>query len=155
MKVRRAIPEDALQIHALLCKMAQLHKEGCPEVFEGEAPKYGVDEVTELILDEGTDIFTACLGDRVAGYLICRVQITPADGLKKYRKALYIDDLCVAEDCRKEGVGSLLFDAARKRAAELECTVIDLNVWAFNKGAIRFYEKMGMKESRRHMELLV
>lgn len=153
MTVRRAKRDDASQIHSLLCDIARLHAEGNPDVFEGREAKYSVCEVEEMILGDSLIILCAAEGDRVLGYLICMPTVTEADGLRRFRRVLYIDDLCVGENCRGLGVGKALFEAAKGVAAENGCSAIDLNVWAFNKNAIAFYEKMGMTESRRHMEL--
>lgn len=153
MIIRKAIPSDAEQIHSLLCDIARLHAEGNPDVFEAKEPKYSVSEVEDMIEDGDGIILSAVEGDAVLGYLICRINVTEADGLRRYRRVLYIDDLCVDGTIRASGVGRALFESAKSVAREQNCTVIDLNVWSFNKGAIEFYEKMGMTESRRHMEL--
>ncbi len=155
MEVRRAIKNDSEDIHRLLCDIARLHAEGNPDVFEGNVAKYGISDVEKIIEDPNVYVFSAVEDGRVVGYLICMKKVTEADGLKRFRRVLYIDDLCVDGGTRGKGVGKALFDEAKKLASELKCSAIDLNVWAFNKNAIAFYEKMGMTESRRHMELKV
>ena len=153
MIIRKAISSDAEQIHSLLCDIARLHAEGNPDVFEAKEPKYSVSEVEAMIEGDEVTVLSAVEGDRVLGYLMCRPYETVADGLRRYRRVLYIDDLCVDSTIRASGVGRALFEASKQVAHDENCTAIDLNVWSFNKGAIAFYEKMGMTESRRHMEL--
>lgn len=153
MEIRRAISTDAEQIHNLLCDIARLHAEGNPDVFEGTEAKYGVDEVRAMLKEPSVNVLCASEGDTVLGYLICKVNLTEADGLKRFRRVLYIDDLCVDGSKRGGGIGRALFEGAKRLASELNCSALDLNVWSFNKNAIAFYEKMGMTESRRHMEL--
>lgn len=155
MTVRRAIAEDAERIAVLLHDIARQHAEGNPDVFDASGAKYGPEEVKKLIFDDNVEIFSADDGGYVVGYLICMVNVTKGEGHKKYRRVLYIDDLCVDESYRSRGVGKALFMKAKELAAELSCSAIDLNVWSFNRSAILFYEKMGMTESRRHMELKI
>lgn len=155
MTVRRAITEDAERIAVLLCDIARQHAEAVPEVFEASSAKYGVEEVKKLISDNAAEVFSAEEDGFVVGYLICMVNVTKGEGHKKYRRVLYIDDLCVDGNYRSKGVGKALFEKAKELAAELSCSAIDLNVWSFNRSAILFYEKMGMTESRRHMELKI
>jgi ribosomal protein S18 acetylase RimI-like enzyme len=153
MIIRKAISSDAEQIHTLLCDIARLHAEGNPDVFEAKTAKYNVSDVEKMIDGDENAVIVATEGEKVLGYLICQLHETKADGLFKYRRVLYIDDLCVDGESRASGIGRALFEEAKRVAVGEGCTVIDLNVWAFNKGAIAFYEKMGMTESRRRMEL--
>lgn len=155
MKIRRAIKEDCVGIHKLLCDIARLHAEGNPDVFEGREAKYDISDVEKIIEDQKKYVFSAVEDGKVLGYIICMENVTEADGLRRYRRVLYIDDLCVDEEARGKGVGKALFNEAKGLCAQLGCSALDLNVWSFNKNAIAFYEKMGMTESRRHMELKV
>ena len=66
-----------------------------------------------------------------------------------------IDDLCVDEKCRHEGIGDALFKKALETAKELGCHDLTLNVWEGNDGALRFYEKHGMKIQKREMEIVL
>ena len=153
MEIRKAVKEDAPRIHKLLCDIARLHTEGNPDVFEGKSAKYDVTDVEKMISDGSSIILSALEEGNVIGYLICKENITEADGLRRYRRTLYIDDLCVDENARGIGAGKALFNEAKKLAFELGCSALDLNVWSFNKNAIAFYEKMGMTDVRRHMEM--
>jgi len=53
---------------------------------------------------------------------------------------LYIDDLNVAPDARGSGIGKALLDAAKARAAELNCDHIRLCSGLTRTDAHRFYE---------------
>lgn len=153
MEIRKAVIEDAPRIHKLLCDIARLHTEGNPDVFEGKSAKYDVTDVEKMISDGSSIILSALEEGNVIGYLICKENVTEADGLRRYRRTLYIDDLCVDENARGIGAGKALFNEAKKLAFELGCSALDLNVWSFNKNAIAFYKKMGMTDVRRHMEI--
>ena len=57
-------------------------------------------------------------------------------------KTLYIDDICVDEKARGQGVGRTLYDAVIAFAKESGCYNVTLNVWTCNEGALKFYETM-------------
>lgn len=67
-------------------------------------------------------------------------------------KSLYIDDLCVNENCRGKHIGTKLFDFVKDYAREIGCYNVTLNVWACNPGALKFYEKCGMQVQKMGME---
>ena len=70
-------------------------------------------------------------------------------------KSVYIDDLCVDENCRGKHVGSLLFDHVMDFAKKSGCYDVTLNVWEGNDRARSFYEKKGMFVKETQMEILV
>lgn len=61
---------------------------------------------------------------------------------------LYLEDIFVLREYRKEGIGMKLFkyywdEARRRRCGRMEWTVL-----GWNKSAIRFYEKLGAKHMK-------
>ena len=69
-----------------------------------------------------------------------------------YRKVLFIDALVVDLKFRNYGIGKTLMKEIEKIAKENNCTSVELNVWAFNENAIKFYEKIGMKPKTMILE---
>jgi ribosomal protein S18 acetylase RimI-like enzyme len=152
-EIRKAEKKQAAQIVGLLEYIFALHKKGRPDVFaDTDSPKYTEEDVCRLIDDENYRIISAEEDGRVVGYMIAEL----VDGSKhphmRSVKTLYIDDICVDEAYAHKGVGTALFEEAKRIGKELGCVRIDLNVWAFNEGAIKFYEKMGMTVSSMRME---
>ena len=70
-------------------------------------------------------------------------------------RTLYVDDLCVDKAARRKGVGRALMARAVEEARALKCYHLDLNVWACNEDAIRFYESIGMQKERQYMEMIL
>ena len=68
------------------------------------------------------------------------------------RKELYIDDLCVDETARGNGVATALFRHVTAVAKAAGAKFITLNVWEGNS-ARNFYDKMGMKPRKVFMDL--
>lgn len=155
MIIGSAKKEQAEQIARLLGYICEFHAKGRPDIFVPGSAKYDAESVCRLIDDPGVTVLTAAEGSAVLGYLIAKVTFTGTDPHIKRMKTFYVDDLCVSPEHARKGVGTALFNEARRRAKELGCERIDLNVWAFNEDAIRFYEKMGLSVYRMHMEELL
>ena len=68
------------------------------------------------------------------------------------RRELYIDDLCVDEGCRGQGIARELYASVEDYAKEKGFDVVTLNVWCGNEGAMRFYEKAGLTPRNIMME---
>ena len=152
MIIKKAKKEQAEEIVELLKYICGIHKKGRPDIFVSGQPKYDTEDVCRLIDDENYQIISAEEDGRVVGYMIAEL----IDGSKhphmRSEKTLYIDDICVDEAYAHKGVGTALFEEAKRIGQELGCVRIDLNVWAFNEPAIKFYEKMGMTVSSMRME---
>jgi len=58
-------------------------------------------------------------------------------------KALYLDDLYVTEDHRKQKIGQRLLDTIIDLAKKQQCKKIRWQVSNWNENAIGFYKKMG------------
>ncbi len=152
-EIRKAEKKQAAQIVGLLEYIFALHKKGRPDVFaDTDSPKYTEEDVCRLIDDEKTVILSALDKDEVTGYLIAKFKDGAAAKHIKSVRTLYVDDLCVKETHKREGIGTALFEEAKRIARENGCERIELNVWAFNKDAIEFYTKTGLSVSRMTME---
>ena len=156
MNIRRAEERDIPRLGDLLLQVCRVHHEGRPDIFREGGRKYSDDELKALLADESRPILAAedDIG-RVQGYAFCVVQRHEGDGAMCDGTTLYLDDLCVDENCRGQGAGRLLYDAVLALARELGCWNVTLNVWACNPGAMRFYEKCGLKVQKIGMETIL
>lgn len=60
-------------------------------------------------------------------------------------KVLDIDDFCVDESCRHQGIGIQMMEDVKELARELGCNDIQLSVYPQNENAVAFYEKCGFQ----------
>lgn len=58
-------------------------------------------------------------------------------------KALFLDDLYVRENYRKQKIGLRLLQSVINYAKEINCTKVKWQVSKWNENAISFYKKMG------------
>ncbi|WP_044749692.1 GNAT family N-acetyltransferase, partial [Streptococcus suis] len=84
----------------------------------------------------------------------CELSTTTGDVLEPV-KTLFIDDLCVANSARGQKIGEQLYEFALSYAKEQGCHNLTLDVWADNAGAVRFYERQGMKPQKFRMEQII
>ena len=52
-------------------------------------------------------------------------------------------------------MGKSLYEAVLDLARSAGCYNVTLNVWSCNPGAMRFYEKCGLKQQKVGMELIL
>ena len=152
--IRHAEKKDIPSVLALLENICELHCEGRPDIFK-PGTKYSAEELEKIFADPNTPVFVADCGGEIVGYLFAIIKRPKNNPVLRDIITLYIDDLCVAPSTRGQGVGKMLFSAAKDLAREIGAYNIDLNVWDFNKNAIKFYESLGMKPSRQIMELIL
>ena len=155
LNFRKAQEKDAFKIAEMLIDIGALHHNGRPDVYKGNLQKYNEKEVTEILKNENSPVYVvADEEDNVAGYAFCIIRITEETKALVGRKYLYIDDFCVDPQYRKAGVGRFLMEKVLEEAKKSDVSSIELNVWEFNEGAIKFYEKCGFKTQKREMEIV-
>ncbi len=153
MFIRRAVVRDLNRINDLLYQVAKIHSEGRPDIFKTATKKYSDEELIQIIKNNETPIFVATDdNDYVLGYAFCIHQAITDNLLLQDKKTLYIDDICVDKDARGKHIGQSLYEFVVTFAKDNGFNNITLNVWAFNEGAYRFYEKCVMTPLKITME---
>ena len=155
-KVRKAKESDIPRILELLVQVDMVHHNGRPDLFKGPATKYNSEELTHILKDESTPVFVCEDGSGVVcGHAFCIHKQVVGDSVLTDVKTLYIDDICVDEKYRGQGVGRFLYDYVVQYAKQKECYNITLNVWTCNPGAQKFYESMGLTPQKTCMEKIL
>ena len=155
MEIRFAGAQDIPGLIDLLLQVGEVHHRIRPDLFRSGAQKYDEEALAKLLADSTRPIFVAVEDGRVLGYCFCIVEVTEHNPVLMDDKTLYIDDLCVDENCRGRHVGQVLYDRAVSYAREIGCRTLTLNVWCGNDSAMRFYEKQGLKPRNIHMETIL
>ena len=152
MELRFARTEDVPGLLQLLRQVGQVHHAGRPDIFRSDAQKYGASQVIAMLDKPNAPIFVAAEGDRVLGYCFCQRKTHEKDPVLQDSNELYIDDLCIEETCRGQGIGKQLYEAACRYAGQMGCQRVTLNVWCCNESAMAFYRSLGMKQMKITME---
>ncbi len=155
LKIRRAEESDIPEIDKLLYEVHKVHSDARPDIFKKGAKKYTDDELKKILCDDKTPVFVAEKGGNILGYAFCIfVQHINNNNMTDI-KTLYIDDLCVDENSRGEHVGKTLYEYVLGFAKNSGCYNVTLNVWADNTGAVKFYEKLGLRIQKMGMEKIL
>ena len=152
MLVRMAERADKPAINELRRQVKLLHAEGKPDIFAPGFPQELADYLDVIFMQENGEAVVAELDGKIAGFASLSYIDRPASVFRLPLRYLDIDELCVDEQVRRRGVGRTMFDFIKARAAEKGYSRIELNMWEFNEGALRFYEAMGFRTYRRYME---
>ena len=129
MEIRLARTSDSDGINRLLRQVLDVHHSVRPDLFKGDAKKYTDSELCDIIKDDKRPIFVAADGDgKILGYAFCVFVRHENDNILTDIKTLYIDDLCVDENCRGEHIGSALYNYVLDFAKREGCYNVTLNV---------------------------
>ena len=90
------------------------------------------------------NIIVAEINNLVVGAILYLIKEKLENSYTNYRKVLFIDALVVDVNHRKNGIEKILMQEMEKLAKDNNCSSVELNVWAFNENAIKFFEGMGM-----------
>ena len=160
--VRRASVWDIPDLLRLLVQVNMVHHNGRPDLFKGPSTKYTERELREILADDETPVFV-CVpaggepGTRgpVLGYAFCVLKQHVNHSILTDIKTLYIDDLCVDEQLRGQGVGRTLYDYVVQYARSIGCYNLTLNVWSLNPAAMGFYERCGLVPQKVGLETIL
>ena len=153
--IRLANEKDIEQINNLLYQVHKVHSDARPDLFKAGGKKYTDEELKEIIKDEEKPIFVYEADGKIEGYAFCiLIDNTNENSLCDY-KSLYIDDLCVDENCRGRGIGKILYDYVLEYAKKIGCYNLTLNVWEGNDSAMQFYKNIGLKIQKIGMEKIL
>ena len=157
--IRRAGLKDIDGILILLDQIADLHRAGRPDIFKNEGKKYNKDDIEKILENNMHAVFVAIDNsieniNIINGYCFTQFK-KPSHPVLKDITTLHIGDFCVDENLRGTGIGKMLFGAVLDFAKEQNVYNIDLNVWAFNENAVKFYEKLGFTFQKHTMEMIM
>ena len=156
MEIKRADTRHLSGLNSLLLQVLTVHHNGRPDLFKGNTRKYTDEQLVEMLEDDSNPIFVAVdENEKVLGYAFCRFIQHLNDNILTDIKTLYIDDLCVDENCRGQHVGKQVYDFVVDFAKKSGCYNVTLNVWSLNEGAKKFYEKCGLVPQKIGMEKIL
>lgn len=152
MNIRFAKEEDIPALIDLLQQVGQVHHDIRPDIFRNACQKYDEAALAALLQDKTRPIFVAEDG-KLRGYCFCILREFEGKSVMTDRRELYIDDLCVDENCRGQGIAKALLTYVTDYAKSIGCVFVTLNVWNGNDNAMKFYEKAGMTPRSVTMEM--
>lgn len=151
IEIRRMEIKDFEKVHELVNQIYKLHLNNREDIYRDENPLYKKDFI-DFLNNPNCMCYVAVVNNEIVGEIIATIKEIKEEGIFKYRKILYIEDICVDSKHSKQGIGTKLYEMVKKKALGDDIDSIELNVWAFNDGAIQFYEKLGLKCKSMRLE---
>ena len=155
MEIRFAMAQDVPGIIKLLQQMGSLHHEGRPDLFPGNAQKYGASQVMGMLGKQDAPVFVAVKENKVLGCCFCTIEHYHQQAVMRDHTTLRMDDICLSEEDRGQCVGNAIFDEILKYAKYRGCYNVTANVWSCNESAMALCESLGMKPQKVSMEAIL
>lgn len=150
--IRLATVTDIPALMALLEQVRQVHYEVRPDLFQAQGTKFSPDQLEKLLADTQKPVFVYEVEGQILGHLFCIIEDKAGSDVLTPIKTLFIDDLCVDEKGRGQGIGQAFYAFARDYAKQQGCHNVTLHAFNDNVQALKFYEKLGMKPMYTQME---
>src|SRR5690606_32822000 len=133
MKFRLAFPEDSVAIHELIIELAVYEKE--PDAVSTTPEQLLID----LFQEKRCFAFVAeNEHGKIVGFALYYFGYSTWKG-----RTIYLEDLYVQPEYRKDGVGGKLFDRVVEEGKKQGAKRMDWQVLEWNTSAIEFYNKKG------------
>ena len=130
---RPAVNAMAKQVHAM-------HVAWRPDIYEMVEELYSEERFRQA--GEEKQLYVAKLSGTVVGYTLLLVRDVAHPGTVK-RRVMRIDEICVEESCRGQGIGREMMTDIRALARAFGCRDLQLGVYPQNDAAVAFYQKCG------------
>ncbi len=147
--IRTAEVGDYDTLNALYAEGVDAHAEALPDVFRRpDDSALSRDAFQTMLLDPANVLFVALCDRGVVGTLHVVEHTAPKHPLLCPRRYAFVSDVIVAARHRRRGVARALMVRAHDWARERGIAEVELNVWAFNRAALRLYEGLGYSPAR-------
>lgn len=151
--VRYAEREELERVNEIRKMVSEVHVNGRPDIFRPGFCEELKDAVYQKFDSEDSDVIVALIDKTICGFEVVDYIDKPINPYSFARKYLHIEEFGVHEDYRRMGVATALVEFAKQEAAKKGYSRIELDMWEFNEGALKFYESVGFKTYRRYLEL--
>ncbi|WP_166243163.1 GNAT family N-acetyltransferase [Paenibacillus turpanensis] len=153
--IREAILSDYHEVARLVAQIHEIHVKERPDIYAPDPCPMSNDYFNKLLVDQKSKLFVVVVEDKVVGYSVLRINLPPNRQIYRSRKYISIDDFCIDEKYRNNGLGKELMNYILDFGKGVSAQCIELGVSEFNKDAIRFYESMGLTTRSRRMEFIL
>jgi ribosomal protein S18 acetylase RimI-like enzyme len=150
--IRLGTVSDYPRAHAVIAETFSFHQQAEPEFFQkSDSPPPTLATIEALLGDDSGAWFLAEHQGEVIGFVTVQLR-PPAQEpyLVPERRAL-VQNLGMLTGWRSQGIGRALMERAEGWARQHGATILVLNVWEFNTGALSFYETLGYSGFSRNM----
>ena len=155
MTIRFAEEKDLEQVNVIRRQVNTLHVNGKPKVFRPGFSEELKNYVYTAFRDPLKKVVVCEKDGRVCAFAVLLHTVKPESVHRLEMRFLEINELGVDETCRRQGIGRALIDFIRDYAKKQGYDRMELNMWEFNEGALKFYEAVGFSTYRRYLEMQI
>ncbi len=152
--IRRIKENDYSLLKELVSQVHELHCTNRPDIYlDGNPlPK----EYFENILRNENNINLVYEENNIIkGLLLAEKKENNKIPIAKDRKIYFISDIVVDKEYRRQGIGKNLYNYLLELSKKEHIDAVELNVWAFNTNAIKFYSSLGMSVKNMKLEKIL
>lgn len=151
--IRLVREEDLKEVNKIRQQVFNLHVNALPHIFKVVwDEKKEFDFLQTILQDENVLLYVFESDGEIAGYAQIEKREKLDRGAKSPRRWCHLSDFGVTQKERSKGVGTEFLRLIEKELKALGFSKLELNVWEFNQGAMRFYERNGFYTLKRSME---
>ena len=151
IQIRPATRDDYTQVCTLISALDAHHVDLLPDKFRPsgapDATFCSQDVYLAELNDEKIALFVAESEEKLLGFIKVYEKSTPENPILVPKRFLLLDNLYVSEQNRGQGIAQALYKKVNHWAKNREIDTIQLNVYAKNKKAVDFYDKLGFTPS--------
>lgn len=151
--VRAARREELDRVNALRRMVNDVHVQGRPDIFRPGFCEELQNHIHAAFDDADSDVVVALAEGEIVGFATVQYIRRPESPYCLARDFYRVEEFGVDARHRRQGVATALVDYMKADARAKGFGRIELDVWAFNEGALAFYESAGFQTYRRYMEM--
>ena len=149
--IRPARPEDLDDLVEVSFQVQQLHLAARPTRYRAASRPAIADRVRELLADPARAVLVAAQAGALQGYAVVRRVDDPGSTFSLPRVSAHVDELGVRDAARRAGHGRALMAAVEAHARGWGAAGVTLEVQAFNRDAVAFYDALGYEVSSQRL----
>ena len=153
MLVRAAEAADVSAVAALNATVQQQHYEARPDWFVAPDLEAIASWLTATLGRDDVFVFVAEEDRQIVGYALATLHRRPPTPFTRSMAILELDQIGVAVDARRSGVGSLLLRRIADLRSEVGGDLAMLTVWDFNEVARAVFRSSGFVDAMHRLEL--
>lgn len=135
-----AVEADREAVNAMAQQVHAMHVSWRPDIYEMVEQLYPQERFQEAVRER--QLYVAKLGGMAVGYVLLKLRTYDWSGMVR-RKVMLVDEICVEEAFRGQGIGKAMMEDIHALARAFGCTDLQLGVYPQNDGAVVFYQKCG------------
>ncbi len=151
--IRSATLEEAEKVNEIREQVLQVHVNGRRDIFKSCFNNDLKNYIYKFYKNENADVLICERDGIICGFACVEFVNKPESPYSYSRKYFHIEEFGVHKNYRRQGVGTELFEYIKQLANKNDYTRLELDMWEFNTGALKFYESVGFKTYRRYMEI--